>query len=56
MYITFNDVRVVRRQEDGTWMAFQPGWKIAAVGTVAVRIQRDDEKSVIVPFGEGAAC
>jgi hypothetical protein len=32
------------------------GWKIAPVGTVAVRIQRDDEKSVIVPFGEGAAC
>jgi hypothetical protein len=37
-------------------MALESGWKIAPVGTVAVRIQRIDEKSVIVPFGGGAAC
>jgi hypothetical protein len=52
-YITFNNVRIARREEDGTWRALEPGWKIAPVGTVAVRIQRNDEKSVIMPFRGG---
>jgi hypothetical protein len=54
-YITFNNVRIARREQDGTWMVLEPGWKIGSVGTVAVRIQRNDERSEIMPFRGGSS-
>jgi hypothetical protein len=54
-YITFNNVRIARREEDGTWMVLQPGWKVTPVGTVAVRIQQNDDKSAIMPFRGGVS-
>jgi hypothetical protein len=54
-YITFNNVRIPRREEDGTWMTLQPGWKVTPVGAVAVRIQQNDDKSAIMPFRGGTS-
>jgi hypothetical protein len=52
-YITFNNVRIARREEDGTWMPLQPGLTVTAVGTMAVRIQQSDKDAAIMPFRGG---
>jgi hypothetical protein len=55
-YITFNNVRIARRVEDGTWMVLQPGWKVTPVGTVAVRISRTTIRArAIMPFRGGVS-
>jgi hypothetical protein len=39
-YITFNNVRIARQKEDGTWSAIEPGWTVT--------------KPVLSMFGFGA--
>ena len=52
-YITFNNVRIARQQEDGTWRAMEPGWKVTKASAIDVRVQHDDGENVVLPFRAG---
>jgi hypothetical protein len=52
-YITFNNVRIARQEEDGTWMAVEPGWTVTKTGPVDVRVERAGREGVTLPFRAG---
>jgi hypothetical protein len=52
-FITFKGVRVARREEDGTWFTFEPGWTVTPAGMSEVRIQLNGRQGVILPYRVG---
>jgi hypothetical protein len=52
-FITFNNVRIARRDEDGTWWALQPDWKVTPVDPFHVLIQLKESDGVVLPYRGG---
>ena len=52
-YITFNNVRIARQKEDGTWFTLAPGWKVTPAGSIEVHIRLNNGDGVVLPYRWG---
>jgi hypothetical protein len=52
-FITFNNVRIARQEEDKTWTALEPGWSVANAGTIEVHVQLNGGDGVVLPYRWG---
>jgi hypothetical protein len=52
-YITFNNVRIARQEEDGTWFTLTPGWKVTPAGSIDVHVQLNNGDGVVLPYRWG---
>jgi hypothetical protein len=52
-YITFNNVRIARQEEDGTWFTLAPGWKVTPAGSIEVHVQLNNGDGVVLPYRWG---
>jgi hypothetical protein len=50
-YITFNNI--ARQEQDGTWRAIEPGWKVTKASAIDVWVQHDESENVVLPFRAG---
>jgi hypothetical protein len=48
-FITFNNNRIARLEQDGTWFTLQSGWKVTNAGSIEVLVQLNEGDGVILP-------
>jgi hypothetical protein len=53
MFITLNNVRIARKEEDGTWTPLQPRWKVTKARTIEVHVRLYESDGVILPYPRG---
>jgi hypothetical protein len=53
-FITFNNDRIARREENGSWSSMKHGWRVTPVGKSEVHVQLNDSDGVVVAFRGGA--
>jgi hypothetical protein len=52
-YITFNGLRIARREENGSSWPLQKGWKVDAIGPATVHVRYEDDAGAVLPFRGG---
>jgi hypothetical protein len=52
-FITFNNLRIARQAEDGTWLTLEAGWKVTKAGSIEVLVQLNNGDGVILPYKWG---
>jgi hypothetical protein len=54
-YITFNGLRIARRERNGTWWPLENGWKVDTVGPATVRVRYNENAGMVLAFRGGSS-